>query len=274
MNVKKVKVKSLAQELRWQLLIIAGILFVVSVFLSSLLTLNSIETTTRQLMLLDAESTVRAIQQNPSAVTSDGLTRSIYFSWGSIPIELRQLFSETGEKPNNTLGLMLEEKHKNAFAEDEFVYLYHHFEEGFGDLFIISFHNAEDITRVSDRFFLSTLQFALITTTVTFIILFFLIRWLFKRTSEPLKMLTDWATKLSSDKHASNKHVFPISELNLIAQQLQQGIDEIESCNRREQEFLRYASHELRTPLSIIQASLDTLEATAIDTQTKTLERA
>lgn len=58
---------------------------------------------------------------------------------------------------------------------------------------------------------------------------------------------------------------FPIEELNQLAGQLRAGVEEIEAVSRREQQFLKHASHELRTPLATLQASLDTLQLTAVN---------
>jgi signal transduction histidine kinase len=173
---------------------------------------------------------------------------------------IRRLFVEgNGDKAPDTQGEILEATRINKQGRLEYFYFHHHIDKDFGDLFLLSRHDADDIETVSWRLFLTTLEQAFWITFVLFCVLFLLIRWLIRRTSEPLILLSEWAENLGKNPYHPLKTDFPIQELNQLAAQLRDGVDKLETFNRREQEFLRYASHELRAPLGVIQASLDTL---------------
>lgn len=273
MKNKLVHIKSLSQQVRWQLTLLGLGLFLASLVLLSLLSFHAIETTTKNLVRLEAETIVRkALEQpNPSLLIND--TEGAYRSWSDIPLLIRRLFTTDAgvDTPPPVSDLVLEAVRSGVNGNQEYFYLLHYFDEQFGDLFLLSRHDAKDIETVTLRLFFATLLQSFWSALIIFVLLFFLIRWLIRRTSEPLVLLSGWAKELGESPELPLKTDFPIQELNQLAAQLREGVDKIETYNRREQEFLRYASHELRTPLGIIQASLDTL---ALQTENRSVKRA
>jgi signal transduction histidine kinase len=156
----------------------------------------------------------------------------------------------------------------------EYLYLLRQVDDERGEIFLLSRYDEAELERVLEFFAKTAFGQALWLTLIIFATLFFLIRWLIRRTTEPLALLNRWATSLSTNPEQSSVVNFPIAELNKIAQQLREGVERIEAYNLREQEFLKYASHELRTPLAIIQASLDTLELQSDEAERPTVGRA
>lgn len=269
------KIKSLSQQVRWQLTLLAIGLFLASLVLISLFSFHAIETTTKNLIKLEAESIVRNALENPDLPLPVGEMDAAYRQWSDIPAVIRRLFVNGSiEHPPETGGEILEATRLSEDGRSEYFYFHHHTDDEFGDLFQLSRHDAADIEVAGFRFFTATLVQSFWSTFVIFVLLFFLIRWLIRRTSEPLVLLSQWAWDLGNNPQLPLKTDFPIRELNQLAAQLREGVDKIETYNRREQEFLRYASHELRTPLGIIQASLDTLQLQAGDDKSKPLARA
>lgn len=268
-----VRIKSLSQQVRWQLTLLGFGLFLASLVLLSLFSFHAIETTTNYLVKLEAESIVRKALEQPDSPLPMNDTEGAYRSWSDIPSLIRRLFT-TGANVDTAPPVsdeVLEAVRSGEGGKQEYFYLLHHYDEKFGDLFLLSRHDIEDIEMVAFRLFLATLQQSFWSALIIFVLLFFLIRWLIRRTSEPLVLLSRWAADLGERPEQPLNTDFPIQELNQLATQLREGVDKIETYNRREQEFLRYTSHELRTPLGIIQASLDTL---ALQTDNRTVRRA
>ena len=268
------KVKSLSQQVRGQLILLALGLFITSLMLTSLFSFQAIETTTANLIKLDAESIVRHALEHPDLPLMEGEMEAAYREWSDIPVVIRRLFVNDIEQPPDTKGKILEATKLNEDGSSEYFYFHHHFDEEFGDLFLLSSHDATEIETLSWRLFVATLAQSFWSTCLIFGLLFFLIRWLIRRTSEPLILLSQWAEDLGNNPQLPLKVDFPIQELNQLAAQLREGVDKLETYNRREQEFLRYASHELRAPLGVIQASLDTLQLQEGSNENKPLARA
>jgi len=275
MKNKPAQVKSLSQQVRGQMILLGLGLFLASLLLSSLFSFHAIETTTKNLVKLEAESIVRRALANPNLPLPIDEMNTAYLRWSDIPTAIRHLFTEGHiEKSPETHGEILEATRVNDDGRREYFYLLHHIDEEFGDLFLLSRHDEADIETTSLRLFSTTLAQSFWSTLVIFSLLFFLIRWLIRRTSEPLVLLSQWADDLGKTPELPLKTDFPIQELNQLAAQLREGVNKIETYNRREREFLRYTSHELRTPLGIIQASLDTLKLQAGDREKRPLTRA
>jgi signal transduction histidine kinase len=250
-------VKTLAQQVRWQLLWLGVGLFFACLLLVTLSTLRSASFTPDNLMRLETDSLLRQITEQPELPLPRGSTLSAYRHWHEIPISLRQHFAGPPAAGEALEAIMVVPGDENSIV---YLYLLRQVDDERGEVFILSRYDEAELERVLEFFTKTALGEALWLTVIIFTTLFFLIRWLIRRTTEPLALLDRWAASLSTNPEQSSEVNFPIAELNKIAQQLREGVERIEAYNLREQEFLKYASHELRTPLAIIQASLDTLE--------------
>jgi signal transduction histidine kinase len=256
MTEQKQQAKSLAQQVRWQLLWLGSGLFVAFLLLLFVLAWHATELTTTSLMQLEAQSLVRQSAQQPHLSLPAGKTFSAYRKWGDIPDTLRRHFGS----PPDADGIIYEAETTTESGEAEYLYLLHHLDDDYGELFLFSRHSAIEIEATFLDLFYVALKQAFWLTFIIFIALFFLIRWLIGRTTKPLSLLSQWASSLGKNPDQPLDVRFPVEELNQLALQLHEGVSLIQAYNHREQQFLKHASHELRTPLAIIQASLDTLD--------------
>jgi signal transduction histidine kinase len=252
---KRRPVKTLAQQVRWQLLWLSIGLFFACLLLVTVFALRSANFTIDSLMRLEADSLLRQMAEQPELPLPLGKSLSAYRRWEEIPASARQYF----DGPPIASGEFQEVLVANDNGETEYYCLLRQADDELGEILLLSRYDGTEIFPVIEVFAKAAFGQALWLTLIIFTALFFLIRWLIRRTTEPLALLSRWATGLGNNPEQPSSVNFPIAELNEIAQQLREGVERIEAYNLREREFLKYASHELRTPLAIIQASLDTL---------------
>jgi signal transduction histidine kinase len=264
-------VKTLAQQVRWQMLWLGAGLFFACLTLVTIFALRSASLITDNLMRMEADSLLRQMAKHPERPLPQRSTLSAYRHWDEIPTSLKQDL----ERPlpgSGTLQLVMLPGDENS--DMYLYYLLHHVDEERGDIYLLSRNDEGEIERLFNLFAETALGQALWLTVIIFAALFFLIRRLIRRTTQPLALLSRWAASLSANPDKLSEINFPIAELNKIAHQLREGVERIEAYNFREQEFLIYASHELRTPLAIIQACLDTLALHRKEAERSTVERA
>ncbi len=250
------RAKSLAEQIRQQLLWLGLVLFVSCLVLVFVFSLRSTTLITEKLMMLEAETLLRQIQQRPDTLLPRNKVFSAYRRPQNLPKSVLKFFGEATIPSEQVIEIPFSDRDDTP----GFFYLLRHGDPDGEELITLSRHNADEVATIFDAFFTRALVEALWLTAIIFIALFFLIRWLIRRTSEPLELLSQWASVLNTQPDQSGNIIFPIEELNQIASQLREGTAKLQVYNEREQQFLKHASHELRTPLAIIQASLDTLD--------------
>lgn len=270
MSEKLLRVRSLTEQVRSQLLWLGLVLFLTCIVLLFFFAWRSIEVTTVSLVKLEARSLIRLTHEDSNFKLPREDNLSAYRSWQEIPEFWRQYFAGVQITENELIEVGTE----NADGELEYVYLLHHVDDQYGELYVLSRHSYADVDDIAITFFNTAISQALWFTLIIFVILFILIRWLIRRTTEPLSLLSRWAEELGKDPNKPLDINFPIAELNQLALQLREGVDRIHAFNQREQQFLRHASHELRTPLAIIQASLDTLSLQSGEVGQRSVQRA
>ncbi len=246
--------KTLNRQLMW-----IGFAFTICCLLLVFgLSLTAVNMTSSQIMRIEARAIVNRHLDAPQSPLPRSRTLSAFRHWEALPENAKHLF------PSNHFSLnTLQESIVKTSSLNEYWYLYHHYEPEYGDLYLLSRHTANEVENVFFDIFLSSIKHSLLFTFALLLALFLLISWLIRRTLAPLTMLSQWADHLNHHDTSSGlntlKHSFPITELNQIAEKLEDGIQRIHVMNQREQQFLKAASHELRTPLATIQASLDTI---------------
>ena len=253
---KRRQAKTLPQQERWQLLWLGAGLFMACLLLLFVFAWRATDLTTTSLMQLEAQSLARQAMEQPDFPLPTGKTFSAYREWQEIPNALRRHF----DTPPKVSGEIFETSMVTADGNVEYLYLLHHSDINYGELFLLSRHTAAEIEAVFLDLFFAAIKQAFWLTSIIFIALFFLIRWLIGRTTKPLSLLSQWASHLGKNPDQPLDVSFPVEEMNQLAFQLRESVSRIQAFNQREQQFLKHASHELRTPLAIIQASLDTLE--------------
>ncbi len=253
---KRSRTKTLAQQVRWQLLWLGGGLLLACLLLLFVFTWHAADLATNNLMKLEAQSLLRQATKNPDLALPRGENFSAYRQWEEVPESLKQHFDRSLSKSGEIIEVVIGHTEKPT----EYLYFLHYVDDGYSEIFLFNRYGAAEVEAYFLAFLKTALSQALWLTLIIFLLLFFLVSWLIRRTTEPLKLLSQWALTLGETPEKSLNINFSIEELNDIAMQLQEGVDRIQDFNQREQQFLKHASHELRTPLAIIQASLDTLD--------------
>ncbi|AWX99869.1 hypothetical protein A8139_07575 [Marinomonas primoryensis] len=261
--------KTLAQQLRWQI-ILAGIAFSFAIIISlSFITWRSVEFTIDSFLKMETYNLVKRLENNLELALPKNRTFQAYKEWEDIPIRLKQPFDHLTIEDNQ----IYEIKIINETGKMDYVSLLHFVDSKGQDIFALSVYDAKETDEIINSIIGNLLNDAIWLALLIFLILFGLVFWLLKRTSEPMTLLSQWAYKLKDNDHLL-KEDFPIAELNDLASQLKAGINRITEYNLREQQFLKYASHEIRTPLAIIQTCLDTLDFKLSGKDKKTVQRA
>ncbi len=251
------RTKTLAQQVRWQLLWLGGGLLLACLLLLFIFTWHAAELATDSLMKLEAQSLLRQIAENPDLELPGGERFRVYRQWSEVPQSLKQYIDRPLANSGEIIEVIINDNKKEK--ESEYLYFLHHVDNDHGEIFLFNQYSAAEVDEYFIAFLNTALNQALWLSLIIFFLLFFLVRWLIRRTTEPLQLLSQWALALGKEPGKPLDINFSIEELNEIAAQLREGVDRIQAFNQREQQFLKHASHELRTPLAIIQASLDTL---------------
>ncbi len=178
----------------------------------------------------------------------------MYNKWEEIPLKYKKLFNKNETKEQVTLE-------KSLPKSEEIAYLYTYMNAQGKANYLLSIYNEKDIQKIADDIFFKSLSTIALTTLVIFTILFLMLWWLITRTAQPYKKLHTWIKSIQDNEENRPIINFSIKEIDNIALELENKIITIQAYAKREKEFLKHVSHELRTPLSIIQASLDTLNA-------------
>lgn len=270
------KTKSLAQQVRWQLMYLGAALLLACLVLMMMFAWRSMTVTSNSFMWLEAESLSRLSAEKPGMTLPRDGSFNAYRHWQDIPDDLRQHFPRQPE----VNAEILEAYRDINEASGEYLYLLKYRANSIDgdrrerDIFLLSRHSDDEIERIIAVYFSEALNQALGFALLVFILLFFLASWIIKRTTQPIVLLSQWCMRLISNPESSTHQEFEIEELNQLAHQLRLGVDTVAAYNRREREFLQHASHELRTPLAVVQASLDTLDLQLPESMANTMARA
>lgn len=249
------RVKTLSEQVRRQLLWLGISLILACLLALVFFALRATAVTTDSLTQLEAGSLLRQSAEQPELLLPRSKTLSAYRKWEEIPEALRQHFPN----PPIVNGKSIEVIVPDAIDDREYLYLMRHSNDTESEIFLISRYTSAEVDAISLALFRSALSQSLWLTLFIFVALYFFVVWLVRRTTQPLTLLSQWASELGKHPDQPLQVDFPIEELNQLARQLHEGVGQIQAFNEREQQFLQHASHELRTPLAIIQASLDTL---------------
>lgn len=261
--------KTLAQQLRWQILI-AGIGFSIAMIISlSFITLRSVEFSVDSFVKMEVHNLLKRLEADPELVLPRSDTFQAYSDWQDIPATLKQSFDYVEIEDNQIYEMQV----INEAGGRDYVSLLHFVNSQGQSIYALSIYDANEIDSIVGDIIKNLLKDGAWLFLLIFITLFGLVFWLLKRTSEPMVLLSQWAGKLKNNDHLL-KEEFPISELNDLATQLKTGVNRITEYNLREQQFLKYASHEIRTPLATIQACLDTLDFKLSGSEKITVQRA
>jgi signal transduction histidine kinase len=261
--------KTLAQQLRWQI-ILAGIAFSIAIIVSlSFITWRSVEFAVDSFVKMEAHNLLKRLENEPELLLPKDKAFQAYRSWKDIPVKLKQPFSDLSIVDNQIYEIQM----LSETGESNYISLLHYVNNQGQSLYALSIYDVNETDGIINNIIENLIIDALWLFLLIFLTLFGFVFWLLKRTSEPMALLSQWAFKLKNNDHLL-KEEFPIAELNDLASQLKSGVDKITEYNLREQQFLKYASHEIRTPLATIRACLDTLDFKLSGPEKKTVQRA
>jgi signal transduction histidine kinase len=261
--------KTLAQQLRWQI-ILAGIAFSIAIIVSlSFITWRSVEFAVDSFVKMEAHNLLKRLENEPELLLPKDKAFQAYRSWKDIPVKLKQPFSDLSIVDNQIYEIQM----LSETGESNYISLLYYVNNQGQSLYALSIYDVNETDGIIDNIIENLIIDALWLFLLIFLTLFGFVFWLLKRTSEPMALLSQWAFKLKNNDHLL-KEEFPIAELNDLASQLKSGVDKITEYNLREQQFLKYASHEIRTPLATIRACLDTLDFKLSGPEKKTVQRA
>jgi len=263
------KIKSLSEQLRWQLIYSGIALFIASLLILIFFTIRAVNYTSDSLMHLEASALIHELIQDKNTPLPQGKSLQAYRSWEAIPAPLRRHFDKALISNNEIIESFI----KTDQNTDAYLYLLRKHDPNIGDIYILCLYDAELADGVALNIIENMIGQAFLVTLIISIFLFAFIFWLLKKTSRPMSLLSDWARELKENEPTKTV-IFPIAELNTLAGQLKDGVNRIAQYNLREQQFLKHASHELRTPLATVQACLDTLNLQSDGAQRKTIGRA
>lgn len=263
------KKQTFAQRLRWQL-VLAAIAFMCAITLSfSYILLNTIDNTDARMTVLAAESFVSRLDSGQVTELPKDPSMRGFYDWQNIPKALRAPFEDIELE----LSEVTETSFINPYNEESYIGILPIKRENGDTIYFISEYGFEQSNQAYQEVVNSFLLEIFWLLICIFLALLVFVFWLLRKAVEPMTMLSNWAQKIKTDKGLPEAN-FTIQEVDDIASQLKQSVNEVTAYNDREKQFLKYASHELRTPQATIQASLDTLQLQLQGSQLKTLERA
>ncbi|GAA3930867.1 HAMP domain-containing sensor histidine kinase [Litoribacillus peritrichatus] len=267
--MSKSPVKTLAQQLRWQITL-AGVVFVV-VFIISLnaLTLRSVDFAVDSFIKMEAHNLVKQLQLNPEMALPSEDSYQAVRNWESLPGFIQPLFPKDTIEDNE----VYDAEYTDEQGVIKYVSLLRFVDQQGDSIYLLTLSDLEETEEVIGQIINHVSSGAIWVVAMIFVGLFMFVLWLLKRTNEPMVLLSEWAERLKANDQL-NQDQFPIAELNDLAAQLKAGVDQITEYNLREQQFLKHASHELRTPLATIQACLDTLDFKLTGAEQTTVQRA
>ncbi len=86
------------------------------------------------------------------------------------------------------------------------------------------------------------------------------LRYMFKKVSDPMEALSDWANTLTPENLSSPPPDFKFDEINRLAALIRNAVQDLNQALTREHQFLRFSSHELRTPIAVLRSNMDLME--------------
>ncbi|WDP88844.1 MAG: HAMP domain-containing histidine kinase [Desulfobacter sp.] len=92
------------------------------------------------------------------------------------------------------------------------------------------------------------------------VLIFLLIRLLFKKVAGSVLLLSDWAVNLNPEDLEQPRPRFKFREIDELGGLIETAVRDLHQALIREHRFLRHASHELRTPIAVLRTNMDLLD--------------
>ncbi|MGB1239100.1 MAG: sensor histidine kinase [Pseudomonadales bacterium] len=235
------------------------------------------------ILRVEARSFERAYRENPNQTLTGSGTINFYLdSWEGAPHYIHDFPPIAELKVGENYDLIdyfdAPQSIVDAFESDREVIAYiHQLPDGRKlavvsnvQLSILTESEIQEFDALLEDVLLSSLLFSLIV--IGLFLLFS--RHLFKQTNK----LTQWVEQLNVSNLDSPVPNLHYAEFALIANKLQQSVDNVAQLVRKERHLLRNISHELRTPIAVVNANLSLLKrnslAESATTPLKRIDRA
>lgn len=222
---------------------------------------RGLEGASKGALLMEVRAFDIRYRDNPDVALPSSYIMHFYLdSWAEAPDFYRQLIAFDDLEQGQFLNVSWKPNDLDAWQDSRFLVAYRHKLPDGRDLYAVLDYDANLLTsgeqRAADRasnrvFYIGGIYLLLMLFAV----------WLYNnRVNRYTTNLAYWAEALSLEKIDQPRPDFRYTELNRIAEQLQQAFHRIASVLEREHQFLRHASHELRTPIAVIRANIELVE--------------
>ncbi len=252
-----------APKLRRHITISLWVIALVMIVAYSILVQYSLFTGMDELTSYDFHLTARDFaneyQKNPNAQLPESRRLKTYLGEKKLPDWFKNNYPLKNLKNKKLEWYEVEEK---QFGHDKAFY-FHVFPYDLQDgnrLYLLEIYTEKDDVpdafRKSENSGIITIALG-----IGFIMLvLFAIKYLFKKVSNPLESLSDWANDLTQGKLEQPHPDFHFEEINMLADLIQNAVQDLNQALTREHQFLRFSSHELRTPIAVLRSNMDLLE--------------
>lgn len=254
--------KTIRSELRWYLL---GLIIVLVFFYTILLQeyfLRGINISTKIEFEIIAREYNKERITNPDTPLPEHTYLNTYVDWSLSPTEYQALFPESEHQNNSLLTLDKLEQGKTELTQ----YIFMRYPLNNNQfLYMVAKYPPEMLNQQQTNEFENTVLITLPLALLFIITAVLLIYHLGRRIGRSSDALNAWAENLSLESLNQEKPDFHYTELNGVANKLQEAFHRIGSLLEKEHLFLRFTSHELRTPLAITRANVELLEKKGIE---------
>lgn len=222
---------------------------------------RGLEGASKGALLMEVRAFDIRYRENPDVELPNSYIMHFYLdSWAEAPDFYRQLIAFDDLEQGGFLNVSWKPNDQDAWQDSRFLVAYRHQLADGRDLYAVLDYDANLLTsgeqsaadRASNRvFYIGGIYLLLMLCAV----------WFYNnRVNRFTNNLAHWAEQLSLEQIDQPRPDFRYTELNRIAEQLQQAFQRIASVLAREHQFLRHASHELRTPIAVIRANIELIE--------------
>lgn len=244
--------KSLRQSVRSQVVLWSCLLALAYSAVASLVYLWGLDDATEYYMLKEAELLSRQ-EPLPHTRTADDF-RQYYRSYAELPALYQRHFPAHSLTPN-----------QSQVYEDErqAIYLLPYHSDNTPTLYVVHHYQGDEALSPAQPLPQLLIGLIVVTLILTLLAANLMVGYL----TRPILRLSTWARSLGqSGAPLPSPPGLKFHELDEIAIQLGDSINQVLAINEKEKLFLRTASHELRTPLAVVLAALDLLEQSDLNT--------
>ena len=247
---------SLFRRLIFSGAVVSVVIVVGFTLLASISFFNGLDTAMK-LQVFQVEKQIK--KEGLKAVNLDlfAMTTYLFTSYPQLPEKVRSRFSEKELIPRNLYRV--ETREGWALTPKEGLMVHPIMGEEGRTYYIVN-RLDKNVFSNKEKFDGPILPFIWVLGGVVLLIMGISLWWLHRALSVPVSKLSHWAADLDRKSLSQPVPNFGYRELNLMANQVHDSLQDVDEAIRREARFLKYASHELRTPIAIVRSNSELLE--------------